>query len=68
LLLDHGHPEAAFYPLGVLVDEARLTSERLSSFMATQAVLTQMAASTLFSKESFREFQKMIARLTDGQA
>jgi hypothetical protein len=50
----------------MLIDEARIVNERLNQMMATQAVLTQMAAASAISSEAIGRFQEMIARLTDG--
>ncbi len=63
LLLDHGHPEAPAYPIGMVWDEARLVVERLNGLESTRAVLLQMAVSSLFSKEGGRAFKMTIERL-----
>lgn len=66
LLLDHGHPLAAFYPLCLVWSEAELVTTRLNGFEATRAVLLQMAVSTLFSNKAAGAFKKEIKRLNDG--
>lgn len=38
---------------------------RLNNEYATQALLTQMAASSLFSKDAGRQFKKIIERMTN---
>jgi hypothetical protein len=64
LLLDHGHPEAMKYPLGMVWDEATLVVERLNGLAATQAVLTQMAVSSMFSKDASKAFTEKIKEMT----
>lgn len=64
--MDHGHPEARHYPLGVVWDEAQLVVDRLNGLEATRALLTQMAVAALFSKEGAKTFQKMIKGFSDG--
>jgi hypothetical protein len=56
------------YPIGFLVDEARLVSERINGLAATQAVLTQMAAATLLDKKAVKPFQVLIRSMTRGEA
>jgi len=43
MLLDHGHPEAWEYPLGLVDDEARLVIDRLNSQSITAALGFQAA-------------------------
>lgn len=66
MLIDHGHPDAAEYPLGLVFDEARLVEDRLNGYFATNAVLTQMAVSALFSKDAGKAFQEMVTDLIEG--
>lgn len=40
--------------------------QRTNQTLASETLLLQMAVSSLFSKDSGREFQKLITRLTDG--
>lgn len=47
LLLDHGHPYARRYPLGLLFEEAQLVTERVNRLLGSQATLNQMAVSTV---------------------
>lgn len=65
LLLDHGHPEAQHYPVGMVFVEAEIVVERLNGMEATRAVLIQMAASSVMSRKGAAEFQKLIKRLTE---
>lgn len=47
LLLDHGHPHARRYPLGLLFEECQLVNERVNRLLGSQAALNQMAVSTV---------------------
>jgi len=67
LLLDHGHPKAMHYPIAMLWDESELVVERLNSQAITEAILFQMAAGSLLSKDAAREFKKMVTGLNDGK-
>ncbi|MNK37380.1 hypothetical protein D3C87_559460 [compost metagenome] len=67
LLVDHGHPEAMQYPIAMLWDESDLVIERLNGQAITQAVLFQMAAGSLLSKDAAREFKKIVTGLNDGK-
>jgi hypothetical protein len=63
MLLDHGHPEARYYPLGMLYDESNLVRERANGRIVTEAQLLQMAVASILSKESRKEFAKTTKRL-----
>lgn len=65
LLLANGHTEANGYPIAMIWDEARLVGDRLNGQMATEAVLTQMAVSSVLSKKAGKEFDKMIKRMSE---
>lgn len=65
LLRTNGHVEPEAYPLGYLWDEATLVRNQLNSFLATNAILTQMAVSCLFSKTGQKEFSKIIKGMTE---
>ena len=62
----YGHPEAEFYTLGKVKDESRLTANVLNLQIASEAILTQLAVHSLFSKGAGEEFGKAVKRLTDG--
>lgn len=64
LLLANGHPEAPHYPVHRVWEEAELVTARLNHTMVTEAILTQMAVASLLSKDSGREFQKLINSMT----
>ncbi len=72
LLLDHGHPEAASYAIGMLSDEARMVEERTAAEQGVLATLAQMAVSTVpnmgvkpsTTKRAMRLFQNAIKMLT----
>jgi hypothetical protein len=63
LLLDHGHPEARLYPLGMLWDESNLVIERVNGRIVTEASLLQFAVNSILCKKSRTEFSKMIQSL-----
>ena len=65
LLLDHGHPHARRYPLGMLYDEARLVNVRLNRHHVTQASLIQSAVGALLDKKAGRHWKKAVADLTE---
>lgn len=66
LLLSEGHADARRYPLWMLWDETRIVRERNNAVMVTNAVLLQMAAGSLFSKDAGKAFEKLVKRLADG--
>lgn len=45
-------------------DETRLVRERTEGLLATEAVLTQMAVSSVLSEKAGKEFNKMIKKLS----
>lgn len=63
LLRAHGHVDAAHYPLGMLGDEVRLVVKRVNGAMASEAVLLQLAVSSMFDKKAAKLFQKTLKRL-----
>ncbi|HYD06290.1 MAG TPA: hypothetical protein VEC60_11225 [Reyranella sp.] len=63
-MLDHGHPDARRYPLGVLWDESRLVVERMNGEMATHLSLLQLAVGSVLSKKAGDLFNKQIKALT----
>lgn len=66
LLLAHGHSDAGDYPLGMLWLESQLVVERLNQQAVTQAVLLQLAVSSILSKKGGTEFKKTINKLTQN--
>lgn len=66
LLLSEGHVDARRYPLWMLWDETRIVRARNNAAMVTNAVLLQMAAGSLFSKEAGKAFEKVVKGLQDG--
>lgn len=63
LLQSQGHPEARFYPVPRLWTETRIAKRRLDRALANEAVLIQMAASSLFSEKAGKNFEKRIKEL-----
>lgn len=61
LLLDHGHPSAWAYPLGRVFDEAEMVSDRLGQQFGTQAILYQMAVSTVPNEQIKPDWTKQVA-------
>lgn len=66
LLLDHGHREARFYPVGMVWEEARIVVERMNQEEASRTALLQMAGSAVMSKKASQTLQKILKELTDG--
>lgn len=72
LLLSHGHPDAASYPIGMLADEASIVVDRVASEQASAVTLQQMAMSTVpnmgikpaTTKRAMRLFQGAVKMLT----
>lgn len=64
--MSEGHPDALNYPVHRVWEETELVVARTNQILATETLLTQMAVSSLFSKEAGRDFNKLIKRLTDG--
>lgn len=62
----HGHPEARHYPVPMLSNEAAIVVNRLNREHATNAVLTQMAVSSVLSKKAGKQFEKRIKQLNEG--
>jgi hypothetical protein len=62
-LLDHGHPQARKYPIGMLADESSLVIARVNAAMVTEATLLQHAVHGVLSKKSREEFTKLIQTL-----
>ena len=48
----------------MVIDEARLASERINGELASQATLFQMAVSSVLSQKAGENFNKMIKRMT----
>lgn len=62
----NGHPDAPFYPVHRVWEEADLVVDRINNDLSTETLLLQMAVSSLFSKEAGRDFHKIIMRLSNG--
>jgi hypothetical protein len=61
--------EAHRYPLHAVWFEAELTAGHLNNQIATAAVLTQLAVSSMFSKKAGKAFENRIKELTgNGKA
>lgn len=64
LLLDHGHPHARQYPIGMVWEESTLVVERMNHEAASNMALLQLAAGSLLSKEAGKQFKKTLKELT----
>ena len=69
LLLSAGHPDAAFYPVHRVWEEARLVVQRENGKEVTHALLLQLAVSSAMNgkKSAQTAFQNIIEELTDGE-
>lgn len=65
LLQAHGHPEARHYPVPMLWTETRIVRNRVNREMANTAVLTQLAVSSILSKEAGKAFEKHVKSLLE---
>lgn len=63
--MDHGHPRAREYPIGMVWEEARIVMRRLEHDYATRALLMRAAVSASFNKDAARNFDEMIEGMTD---
>ena len=66
LLLERGHSECRHYPLGMLMDEARLVNRRDNNRYVTESTLLQSAVSGVLSKKANKHFRDHINRLLKG--
>lgn len=65
MLLDHGHPDAGLYPIGVVRDEVAIIRHRLNMEMVTNATLTQGAMLSVLSEEGSKYFKELSSSLTE---
>lgn len=61
----NGHPEARFYPLGMVWEEAELVVERTNREEASRSVLMQSTIASVLTKEGGKAFKKIIKELLD---
>lgn len=66
LLLDHGHTEARFYPIGMLWEEAQIVVERINQEEASRTALLQLAGAAVMSKKGAKLLQNVLKEMTDG--
>jgi len=64
LLLDHGHPQARHYPVGMVWEEARLVVDRTNQQEASRTVLLHVAAAAVMSKKGHQALKKVLKELT----
>lgn len=58
-----GHAHARHYPVPMLWTEAWMARERLNRELASQAILTQLAAGSILSEKAGKAFKKEIRKL-----
>lgn len=61
--MEHGHPDARLYPLGMLSDEVLLIVERHNARMVAEAQLLQAAVGGLLDKKASKAFREMLKDL-----
>ena len=66
LLLDHGHPQARLYPIGMVWEESALVVERMNREAASNTTLLQLAAGSLLSKDAAKQLKKTLKELLSG--
>lgn len=64
--MDHGHPDARFYPLGMVWDEASIVVDRINQEAASNTVLLQLAGSAVMGKKGMNVLKKVLKELTGG--
>lgn len=64
--MQHGHSQAAMYPLGRCLDETRLVNQRVNRYHALQASLQHMAfASANGDKKAANSLKEKLGDLTE---
>ena len=66
LLLDHGHTEARYYPIGMLWEEAQIVVERMNQEEASRTALLHLAGAAVLSKKGNSLLQKVLKELQNG--
>lgn len=61
--MECGHVEARFYPLGMVRSETALVIQRQNKALANQIALTQLAISSLLSKDAGALLRKSLDEL-----
>lgn len=65
--MDHGHPDARFYPLGMVWEETIIVVERINNDASSNTSLLHIAAAAVMSKEGGKLLRKTLKELTSGQ-
>ena len=65
LLLEHGHVHAQHYPIEMVWVETDLVTKRINALKHDQALLTQMAVSSLLSKKGVEAFKAALKKLRE---
>lgn len=55
------------YPIGRVIDESRIVTERVNGLVATQALLTKQAIDAVLSKKGHKVFTETLKRLNEGE-
>lgn len=64
--MGNGHPDAEFYPVHRVWEEASIVSTRVNRMLATEALVLQVTVLSVMTKGGQSEFKKLIKRLSDG--
>lgn len=62
----HGHPDARFYPLGMVWEEASIVVERINNEAASNTALLQIAGAAVMGKPGLQQLKKVLKELTSG--
>jgi len=71
--MDHGHPDARFYPIGMVWEEVEFVVRRVDAVLAKEVVLFQSALSTIPQqgmksadlKKRMQGFREAVEKLTE---
>lgn len=66
--MDHGHPHAWRYPLGMLMDEETLVRQRQNQDAARRLLELNLAVAAVISQDAVRQLNQQVQRLTDVEA
>ena len=66
LLLEAGYPNPWEYPVGYLMDEARIVLARRDQEQARHVGILRMAVASLLDRKAANEMKKVFKRLTRG--
>lgn len=64
--MDHGHPDARLYPLGMVWEETTIVVDRINNEAASNTALLQIAGSAVMGKQGMQLLKKVLKELTSG--